>query len=130
MFDFISWLFFHQGFRSRSFTIDRTAGVCIHMKFVFTCNISLVWWEISCKQWISTRVNQKKIKCSRKEHVTWTCMKSTFWSMKRISENYKPKRVWLWFVYKFTNNYCRLWLFSDFIQTQKRYLTSLGKIVT
>ena len=43
----------------------------------------------------------------------------------QLSENYKPMRVWLWLVYKFTQNYCRLWLLSDFIQTQKRYTTSL-----
>ena len=36
--------------------------------------------------------------------------------------------VWLWLVYKFTENYCRLRLFSEFIQTQKRYPTSLDKI--
>ena len=37
-------------------------------------------------------------------------------------------RVWLWLVYKFTENYCRLRLFSEFIQTQKRYPNSLDKI--
>ena len=37
-------------------------------------------------------------------------------------------RVWLWLVYKFTENYCRLRLLSEFIQTQKRYPTSLDKI--
>ena len=47
---------------------------------------------------------------------------------KTFSENYKPMKVWLWLVYKFTENYCRLRLFSEFIQTQKRYPTSLGKI--
>ena len=36
--------------------------------------------------------------------------------------------VWLWLVYKLTENYCRLRLFSEFIQTQKRYPTSLDKI--
>ena len=46
---------------------------------------------------------------------------------KTFSENYKPMRVWLWLVYKFTENYCRSWLFSEFIQTQKRYPTSLDK---
>ena len=28
-------------------------------------------------------------------------------------------RVWLWFVYKFTENYCHFRLFPEFIQTQK-----------
>ena len=44
------------------------------MKFVFTDNISLVWWEINSRQ--------KKIKNSRKEYVMWTRFK--FWPMKNI----------------------------------------------
>ena len=67
-----------------------------------------------------TRVDKKKIKSSRKEHVIRTCFK--FWPMKNIFENYKPMRVWHWRVYKFTENYCCLRLFSEFIQTQKKYL--------
>ena len=47
---------------------------------------------------------------------------------KAFSENYKAMRVWLWLVYKFTKNYCRFRLFSEFIQTQKMYPTSLDKI--
>ena len=69
---------------------------------------------------------QMKIKSSRKEYVMWTCLNFDQW--KKFSENYKPIRVWLWLVYKFTENYCRLRLFSGFIQTQKRYFTSLDKI--
>ena len=47
---------------------------------------------------------------------------------KTFSENKKPMTVSLWLVYKFTENYCPSRLFSDFIQTQKRYPTSLDKI--
>ena len=36
-------------------------------------------------------------------------------------------RVWLWVGYKFTKNYCHLRLFSEFIQTQKKYPTFLDK---
>ena len=39
---------------------------------------------------------------------------------KTFSENYKPIRVWLWLVYKFTENNCCSQLFFEFIQTQKR----------
>ena len=46
---------------------------------------------------------------------------------KTFSENYKPMRGWLWLVYKFTENYCQLRLFSEFVQTQKRYPASLEK---
>ena len=34
----------------------------------------------------------------------------------------------LWLVYKFTDSFCCLRFFSEFIQSQKRYPTSLGKI--
>ena len=47
---------------------------------------------------------------------------------KTFSESYKPIRVWLCLVYKFAENNCRLQLCSEFIQTQKRYPTSLDKI--
>ena len=67
--------------------------------------------------------------------VTATLMKSksckyvlNFDWWKKISENYKPVGVWLWLAYKFTKNYCCLWLFSKFFQTQKRYPTSSDKI--
>ena len=52
----------------------------------------------------------------------------SFDQRKTFSENYKPMRVLLWIVYKFTKNYCRLQLFSRFIQSQKNYSTSLDKI--
>ena len=66
-----------------------------------------------------SKVQEKNISCERALN---------FDQWKTFSENYKPMRVWLWLVYKFTENYCRLRLFSEFIQTQKRYPTSLDKI--
>ena len=59
-------------------------------------------------------VNQKKIKSLRKEYVI-SERALNFDLRKAISENYKPMRVGLWVVYKFTENYCRLRLFSVFI---------------
>ena len=47
---------------------------------------------------------------------------------KIFSENYKPMRVSLWLFYKFTENYYPSRLFSEFIETQKRYPTSPDKI--
>ena len=35
-------------------------------------------------------------------------------------ENCKPMRVWLWFVCKFTESYCHLPLFSEFIQNSEK----------
>ena len=47
---------------------------------------------------------------------------------KTFCENYKPMTVWLWFFYKFTKTNCRLQLFSELIQAQKKHPTSLNKI--
>ena len=47
---------------------------------------------------------------------------------KIFSENYKLMRVWTWLVYNFSENYCHLRFFSEFIQTQKMYSTSVDKI--
>ena len=104
------WLFLFHGF--------------FLMKFVFTYNISFVWWEIFllelqiyCKR--RSKVQEKNMSCQRALN---------FGQWKMLSENYKPMRVWLWLVYKFIENYCRLRLFSEFIQTQNRYPTSFDKI--
>ena len=48
---------------------------------------------------------------------------------KTFSENYKPIRVWLLLVYKLAEKHCRLRLFSEFVQTQKRYPTSFDKLI-
>ena len=56
---------------------------------------------------ICTRVNKKKIKSSRKKHMS--CDRAlNFDQWKIFSENYKPMRVWLWFVCKFTENHLSL----------------------
>ena len=61
----------------------------------------------------------KNMSCERALH---------FDQWKTFSENYKPIRVCLWLAYKFTENNCRLRLSTTFIQTQKRYPTSLDKM--
>ena len=96
------------------------------IKFVFTCNIFGMLWEIYSKHLISTRANQKKIKSSRKRMSCERALK--FEQCKTFYVSYKPMRVWLWLVYKLTESYFRLWLFSEFIQTQKRYPAFLDKI--
>ena len=77
------------------------------VKFLFTYNISLNKRR--------SKVQKKNMSCERA---------LIFDQWKTFSENYKPMRVWLWLVYKFNENYCRSRLFSDFIQTQKKYPTS------
>ena len=95
------------------------------LEFVFTY-ISLVcrmWWEIN----IYTRVDKKRSKVQEKNMSQERALNFDQW--KTFSENYKPIRVWLWLVYKFTDNYCPLRLFSEFIQTRKSYPTTNDKIV-
>ena len=74
---------------------------------------------------IYTRSDKKKIKSWRKEYVIRMCFK--FWQMKIIFRKLSAVRVWLWFIYKFTDNYCRWRLFFQFIQTQKKYPISIDK---
>ena len=66
-----------------------------------------------------SKVQEKNMSCERALN---------FDQWKTFPENHKPMRVWLWLVYKFTENYCRFRLSSEFIQTQKSYPTSLDKI--
>ena len=47
---------------------------------------------------------------------------------KTLSENYKPKRVWLWFVYKIIENNCCWRLRAEFIQTQKKHPNFSDKV--
>ena len=65
-----------------------------------------------------SKVQEKNMSCERGLN---------FDQWKTFSENYKPMRVWLWVVHRFTENYCHLRLFSEFIQTQKSYPTSHDK---
>ena len=78
---------------------------------------------------IYTRVDKKKIKSSRKEYVIRTYFK--FWPMKIILRKLYANESLLWVVYKFTENYCHLRLFSEFIQkelSKKSYPASIDKI--
>ena len=69
------------------------------------------------------------IKRSKVQEKNMSCERAlNFDQILTFSENCKPRRVSLWLVYKFIENYCRLRLLSEIIQTQKRYPTSLGKI--
>ena len=80
------------------------------VKFLFTYNISLNKRR--------SKVQKKNMSCERA---------LIFDQWKTFSENYKPMRVWLWLVYKCTNNFCRSRLFSEFIQTQRVILHLLTK---
>ena len=95
-------------------------GVCIHIQFLWcgkkkTPNNKYLLELIKRR----SKVQEKNMSCER-------ALKFDLW--KTFFENNRPMRVWLWLVYKFIKNYCSLQLFSELIQTQKRYPTSLGKI--
>ena len=86
---------------------------CIHCRCGIKGSILNFAFFPLCLVNICARVDKKKIKNPRKEYVITTCVK--FWPIKN------------WLVCKFTENYCRLRLFFEFIQTQKRYPTFITK---
>ena len=94
--------------------------VCIHIQYFF---------GVARNKLANTKYLELIKRRSKVQENNMSCERAlNFDQWKTFSKNYKPMRVWLWLVYKFTENYCRLRLFSEFIQTQKRYPTSLGKI--
>ena len=66
-----------------------------------------------------SKVQEKNMSCERALN---------FDQWKTFSENYKPMRVWLCLAYRFIENNCRSWIFSNFIQNQKVYSVSSDKI--
>ena len=118
------WHLLYQEIESLSFPIDISwlvsHEVCIHVQYFFdVVRNKLELLNVLIKR--RSKVHEKNMSCERT---------SIFHQWKTFSENYKPMRVWFWLVYKFTENFCPSWLFSEFIQTQKRYPTSLDKIPT
>ena len=79
------------------------------IKYIITTSTNTKYLLESIKR--RSKVPEKNMSCER-------ALKFDQW---KTSENYKPMKVLLWLTYKFTENYCRLQLFSEFIQTQKRY---------
>ena len=87
--------------------------VCIHRYF---CDLWEYLLELIKRR---SKVQEKNMPCEGSLN---------FDQWKTFSENCKPIKFLLQFGYKFTQNNCRSRLFSKFIQTQKRYPTSLDKI--
>ena len=107
------FVFYHDWFLSHE--------VCIYIQYFFCVvrNISFRTPNLLKLTKRTSKIQEKNMSCERALN---------FDQWKILSESYKPMRVWLWLVYKFTKNLCRLRLFSEFIQTQKRYPTFLDKI--
>ena len=92
-------------------------GVCIQIQYF--CDVVRNKLQSINVYLRRSKVQQKNMSCE---------CGLNFDQWKTFSENYKTMRVSLWLVYKFTENYCCLQLFSEFIQTQKSYSNSLDKI--
>ena len=114
MFVFTSWLVSHE--------------VLIHIQYFFGVMSNKLQWTTASETWNSKYLELIKRRSKVHEN-NMSCERAlNFDQWKTFSENYKPMRVWFWLVYKFTEN-CQIYrLFSEFIQTKKRYPTSLDKI--
>ena len=82
-------------------------GVSIHIQYFFNVVRNKLQNSKFPLELIKRRskVQEKTISCERGLNVD---------QWKKFSKHYKPMRVWLWLVYKFTKNYCRLQLYSKF----------------
>ena len=89
------------------------------LEFVFIYSISFMYKYLLELIKRRLKLQEKNISCERNLN---------FDQWKAFFENYKPIKVWLLLVYKITEDNCRLQLFSEFIQTQNSYPTSLDKI--
>ena len=93
MFVFVSWLVFHS----------------------FYSHTIFLWWGE--KQTPNTKYLELIKRRSKVQQKNMSCdCALNFDQWKAFSENYKPMRVWLWLVYKFTENYSLaafLWIHSN-----------------
>ena len=91
-----------------------------------TSGLLLLWTTVS--ETSNTKYLELIKRRSKVQEKNMSCERAlNFDQWKTFSENYKPMRVWLWLVYKFAEN-CQMYrLFSESIQTKKRYPTSLDK---
>ena len=100
----------------------------LRTSFVQNTSGRLLLWKIASKI-SSTKYLELIKRRSKVQEKNVSCkLALNFDQWKTFSENYKLMRVWLWLAYKFTK-ICQIYrLFSEFIQTKKRHLTSLEKI--
>ena len=102
--------------------LDRWNYIClwfcliIHSFWSISYSISSMMWEkTSYKKFVLELIKRRS-----KVHAKNTSHESGLVFYQLIT-------VWLWFIYRITKSKCRSLLFADFIQTQKRYPTSLDK---
>ena len=102
MFVFTLWLVSHE--------------VCIYLPYYFSVVRNKLHKYIQIKR--RSKVQEKNISCDRALN---------FDQWKIFFENYKPMRVLLWLVYKFTKN-CQIYRLFLRVHSNSRYPNSLDKI--
>ena len=105
------------------FVFISSLGVCIYLEYFLDMVINQSSNEKYLLELIMRRSKVREKNVSREIAIR-------FYQWQTFSENCKPIRVSLWFVYKKYWEYCRLRLFIECIQTQRRYPNSFDKIVT
>ena len=93
-------------------------GVCIRIQYFF----DVVRNKLQTKSLLElikrrSKAQEKNMSCERGLN---------FFQWKTFSENYKPVRVWLWLVYKFAENYCRLRLFLACVHSNSEDVSYLS----
>ena len=95
-------------------------------------NLQKLWHLSVCQKWppfLTSFMRYKYLlellkRRSKVQEKNMSCERGlNFDQWKTFSVNSKPMRVRLWLVYKFTENNCRLRLFSEFIQEEVSYLS-------
>ena len=102
MFVFTLWLVSHE--------------VCIYLPYYFSVVRNKLHKYIQIKR--RSKVQEKNMSCDRALN---------FDQWKIFFENYKPMRVLLWLVYKFTKN-CQIYRLFLRVHSNSRYPNSLDKI--
>ena len=102
MFVFTLWLVSHE--------------VCIYLPYYFSVVRNKLHKYIQIKR--RSKVQEKNMSCDRALN---------FDQSKIFFENYKPMRVLLWLVYKFTKN-CQIYRLFLRVHSNSRYPNSLDKI--
>ena len=115
---------FHERKKSRSLFLFPDWFL---LGLVFRYSTSVMWWEINSNNKYLLELIKRRSKVQENNMSCERGLNIDQW--KAFSENYKPMRVWLWLVYKFTENHCRLRLFSEspFVVHTSYSLLSINK---
>ena len=116
------WYSFNSPLKKRvSSTCERSENLSLWFCLII-CSMYLRavfhWSREKSDLKIYTTANQKKIKRPWKEYVSYTCLE--FWPMINIFRKLWANNSVIRIAYNITENGCRPWLFTNYIQTQMR----------